>query len=338
MRIDIHSHVIPPRILDQIARSPGAFAARLEGEPHARKVIHEQGYAYPLFDEFHDPEAKLASMDRKGIDIAVISPAPPMFYYWADIDVAVKAARLVNDGVADMAAAKPERLRGMATIPLQHPDAAIEEMERVVREHGFKAIEIGTSVEGVQLAERKFRPILHRAQELDLFVFAHPYYVGAKSGLEDYYLTNLIGNPLDTTVMLANLMFSGALDELADLRICLAHGGGFTPYQIGRLVHGHNVRTETHRRSAASPRDLLRRLYFDSLLFDPQALRYLIDQVGADHVCIGTDSPFDMGDEHPAETISSVPGLTEVERDQLCCGTALQLLGEGRSGLKMQRR
>lgn len=329
MRIDIHNHVIPSRIIERIAQSPREFAARIDGAADARTVTHEQGYAYPLFAEFHDPQAKLESMDRKGIDIAVISPAPPMFYYWADVDLAIKAARLVNDGIADMVAYAPRRLRGMATIPLQHTDAAIAEMERVVRDHGFKAIEIGTSVEGAQLAEAKFRPILRRAQELRLFVFAHPYYIGAKTGLECYYLTNLIGNPLDTAVMLANMMFSGALDELDALRICLAHGGGFTPYQIGRLVHGHRVRRETRARSTTSPKDLLGRLYFDSLVFDPQALRYLIDLVGADHVCIGTDSPFDMADEHPAQTIDAVPGLTNDERDQICCGTALQLLGEG---------
>lgn len=331
MRIDVHSHVIPSRMVDQIARSPHEFAARIEGELDARKVIHEQGYVYPLFREFYDAEAKLESMDRKGLDISLISPAPPMFYYWADVDLAVKAAGLVNDGIADMVAVNPSRLRGMATIPLQHPDAAIAEMERVVREYDFKAIEIGTSVEGVQLAEPKFRPILRRAQELDLFVFAHPYYVGAKQGLENYYLTNLIGNPLDTTVMLANLMYSGTLDELPELKLCLAHGGGFTPYQIGRLVHGHKVRPEASRASASSPKDLLRRLYFDSLVFDPQALRYLIDLVGADHVCIGTDSPFDMGDEHPDTTVGCIPGLTADERHHLCCGTAMKLLREGSS-------
>jgi aminocarboxymuconate-semialdehyde decarboxylase len=331
-RIDIHNHVIPGRVLEQIAREPERFAARIEGEAPARRVVHEQGYAYPLFDEFHDAEAKLEAMDRSGLDVAVISPAPPMFYYWAPLELATSVARLVNDGVADMVAAKPSRLRGMATLPLQHPDAAIAEMERVVREHGFKAVEIGTSVEGVQLAEARFRPVLRRAQELGLFVFAHPYYVGAKSGLERYYLTNLVGNPLDTTVMLANLMYSGALDELSELRLCLAHGGGFAPYQIGRLVHGHRVRSEVHAQSASSPKDLLRRLYFDSLVFEPQALRYLIDLVGADHVLIGTDAPFDMGDTSPAETIAEVPGLTPHEHDALCCGTALQLLGEGRSG------
>ena len=332
MRIDIHSHVIPTTIIEQIALSPGEFAARVEGPAQARKVIHEQGYIYPLFDEFHDPAAKLESMDRKGIDISVISPAPPMFYYWAGVDLAMKTARLVNDGVADMVAAKPSRLRGMATIPLQHPDAAIAEMERVALDYGFKAIEIGTSVEGVQLAEAKFRPVLRRAQELGLFVFAHPYYVGAKGGLESYYLTNLIGNPLDTTTMLAHLMYSGALDELPDLKICLAHGGGFAPYQIGRLVHGHKVRAEAHQFSSTSPKELLRRFYFDSLVFDPQALRYLIDLVGADHVCIGTDAPFDMGDSDPQDTLASVPRLTKGEHHEVCCGTALRLLGEGSSG------
>jgi aminocarboxymuconate-semialdehyde decarboxylase len=328
MRIDVHSHVIPARIVDGIANAPREFAARIEGEADQRRVIHEQGYAYPLFAEFHDAEAKLESMDRKGIDVSLISPAPPMFYYWADVDVATNAARLVNDGIADMVQVAPSRLRGMATVPMQHPDAAIAEMERVARDYGFKAIEIGTSVEGAQLAEPRFRPVLRRAQELKLLVFAHPYYVGAKAGLEGYYLTNLIGNPLDTTVMLANLMLSGALDELDELKLCLAHGGGFTPYQIGRLVHGHRVRPEAHAKTTSSPKALLSRLYFDSLVFDPVALRYLIDLVGADHVCIGTDSPFDMGDEAPAETIAAIPRLTEAEREQVCCKTALRLLGE----------
>jgi aminocarboxymuconate-semialdehyde decarboxylase len=225
--------------------------------------------------------------------------------------------------------ARPARLRGMATVPMQHPDAAVAELERVVRNFGFKAVEIGTSIEGAQLAEERFRPLLRRASELNVFVFAHPYYVGAKAGLENYYLTNLIGYPLDTTVMLANLMFSGRLDELPDLKIVLAHGGGFIPYQIGRLVHGHSVRREANGISKSSPKDLLKRIYFDSLVFEPQALRYLIDLVGADHVCIGTDAPFDMADDNPKATIDAVPGMTPLQRQCVCCGTALKLLREG---------
>jgi aminocarboxymuconate-semialdehyde decarboxylase len=328
MQIDIHSHVIPDRIVAAIAANPKRFRARVEGEVAVRKIIHDQGYVYPLFEEFRRVEAKVEAMDRKGIDISVISPAPPMFYYWADADLALEVAGLVNDGVADMVGANPARLRGMATVPMQHPDAAVAELERVVQAYGFKAVELGTSIEGAQLAEERFRPLLRRASELNVFVFAHPYYVGAKSGLENYYLTNLIGNPLDTTVMLANLMFSGRLDELPDLRIVLAHGGGFIPYQIGRLVHGHKVRSETNAISKSSPKELLKRIYFDSLVFEPQALRYLIDLVGADHVCIGTDAPFDMADTDPTATIDAVPGITPLERQCVCCGTALKLLCE----------
>ena len=329
MRIDIHSHVIPRRFLSALERSPDEFKARVDPQGETRRIVHEQGYAYPLFDEFHDPEAKLESMDRKRIDISVISPAPPMFYYWADVDLALQVAGLVNDGVADMAGAKPARLRGMATIPMQHPDAAIAEMERVARDHGFRAIEIGTSIEGAQLDDKRFRPVLRRAQELGLFVFAHPYYVGAKQGLEDYYLTNLVGNPLDTAIMVARLMYSGVLDELPELKICLAHGGGFTPYQLGRLVHGHKVRPETHKATRTSPKELIRRFYFDSLVFEPKALRYLIDLVGADRICIGTDAPFDMGDDHPDQTIAAIPDVTDVESHEICCGTAMRLLAEG---------
>jgi aminocarboxymuconate-semialdehyde decarboxylase len=320
--------VIPKRIVDAIIADPNRFKARIEGVGATRKVVHDQGYVYPLFDEFHEIESKLESMDRKGLDVAVISPAPPLFYYWADADLALHVAKLVNDGVAEMVAAKPQRLRGMASVPMQHPDAAVAELERVHALHRFKAVEIGTSIEGAQLAEDRFRPLLRRAAELGMFVFAHPYYVGSKAGLESYYLTNLIGNPLDTTVMLANLMFSGALDELPELKIVLAHGGGFTPYQIGRLVHGHKVRGETHSRSKSSPAHLIKRIYFDSLVFEPKALRYLIDLVGADRICIGTDSPFDMQDTAPSETIGAVPGITPEERTCVCCRTALTLLCE----------
>jgi aminocarboxymuconate-semialdehyde decarboxylase len=326
MIIDIHSHVIPSTIIAAISRDPKSFAARIESADGARRIVHDQGYIYPLFDEFVAVEAKLAAMDRKGIDVSVVSPAPPMFFYWAGADVAAEAARLVNDGIAAIVAAAPTRLRGMGSVPMQHPELALAELERVVKTHGFSAIEIGTTIEGVQLADARFRPFLRRASELDVTLFIHPYYVGSKSGLENYYLTNLLGNPFDTTVALANLMFSGALDELEGPRILVAHGGGFAPYQIGRLVHGHNVRGETRALSQTSPKELLRRFYFDTILFDPQALRFLIDLVGADHVALGTDAPFDMGDETPISSLRAVPALAPMDFEKLTSATAKQLV------------
>lgn len=209
---------------------------------------------------------------------------------------------------------------------MQHPELAVAELERAVKTHGFRAVEIGTTIEGVQLADPRFRPFLRKARDLGVLVFIHPYYVGAKAGLEAYYLTNLVGNPVDTTVSLANLLFSGALDELAGLKMLVAHGGGYLPYQIGRLVHGQKVRAEPKALTTSSPRDLLRTLYFDTILFDPQALRHLVDVVGADHVVLGTDAPFDMGDETPLESLAAVPGLSDAERERIGAGTALALL------------
>ncbi|QRG04601.1 amidohydrolase family protein [Xanthobacter dioxanivorans] len=328
LHIDIHSHVIPPAMVEAIAADPEGFAARVEGGGDNRRMRHDQGYVYPLFAEFTDVKAKLAAMDRKGLDLSVVSPAPPMFYYWAEMDLAARAARLVNDGIADMVGQAPDRLRGMASVPLQYPELAMAELERVVATHGFKAVEIGTTIEGVQLADPRFRPFLRKARDLGVLVFIHPYYVGSKAGLENYYLTNLAGNPFDTTVSLANLIFSGALEELDGLKLLAAHGGGYLPYQIGRLVHGHKVRQEPRVNTTASPKDLMKQIYFDTIVFDPQALRHLIDVVGAPHVCLGTDAPFDMGDETPLESLDQVPGLTAQERAAITAGTAQALLGE----------
>lgn len=329
MRIDLHSHAIPRTIIEAIAADGKGFAARIEGSDGNRRMVHDQGYVYPLFDEFVDPAAKLAAMDRKGLDLSVISTAPPMFYYWAPAELAAKAARLVNDGIAQFAAAAPDRLRGMASVPMQHPDLAIAELERAVKELGFKAVEIGTTIEGVQLADRRFRPFLRRARELDVLVFIHPYYVGSKAGLEDYYLTNLAGNPFDTTLAIAHLIFSGALDELQGLKILAAHGGGYAPYQIGRLEHGQKVRPEPKVKTTTSPKALLKTLYFDTVVFDAQALQHLVNVVGAEHVCLGTDAPFDMGDETPLDSLNAVPGLTEAQRDLIGAANTLALLGEG---------
>ncbi len=326
-RIDVHSHVIPKEMLDAIGREPARYQMRLEEKDGKRRIVREGGHTFPVFEEFHDPDVKVTGMDRKGLDVSFISPAPMVFFYWLDADTALAASRIINDGIAGMAAARPDRLRGMGTVPMQHPDAAVAELERIVRDHDFRAIELGTSVEQEQLADARFRPVLRRAQELKVFIFAHPYSFTPGCGMEHYYLRNLIGNPLQSTIMAANLMFSGALDELKQLKICLAHGGGYVPYQIGRFVHGHKVRKEARALTKTSPYAQMRRFYYDALIHDPLALRYLIDRVGADRVTLGTDAPFDMGEEAPIKMLGKVKKLTARERDNICHHTAMDLLG-----------
>ena len=325
-RIDLHSHVIPETIVRAMCENP-VYNTRIEGEGDKRVFVRGKT-RFDLIPEFYDAEAKLESMDRKRLDVSVISPGPQSFFYnLGDADLALKTARLVNQGVAEMCAKKPDRLRGMATLPMQHPDAAIAELERVVKEYGFKAVEMGTSIGEEELADQKFRPVLKRLQELKVVIFAHPNTQGSGGRLDCYYLTNLIGNPLDTTIMMGKLMFSGALDELKDMRMLLAHGGGFLPYQIGRFEHGHKVRPDTAAITKSRPFEMFKQFWFDALTHDPLAIRHLIDRVGSERVVLGTDSPFDMGEEQPVERLAAVPGLTDKEREDVSYRSALALFG-----------
>jgi aminocarboxymuconate-semialdehyde decarboxylase len=301
--IDFHSHVIPETIIAAMRADPERYATRIEADAGKRYLVRGK-LRLELLPEFSLAEAKLEAMDRKGIEISVISPGPQVFFYNLKEEQGIEAARLVNDGIAAMVAKNPARLRGMATLPMQHPEAAVAEMERVAREYGFKGIELATAAPAGELADPRYRPILRRAQDLKMTIFAHPNTIGSGGRLDCYYLTNLIGNPLETTIMVANLMFSGALDELPRLKMLLAHGGGFAPYQVGRFVHGHKVRPETRAHTASSAKDMLKRFYFDTITHDPQALRYLVELVGAERIVLGTDSPFDMGDETPRATLS----------------------------------
>lgn len=327
MNIDLHNHVIPPSVIDAIARQPDRYGTKLE-EKDGKRWFNSHGRLAELQDVFYDADAKVEWMDENRLDIAAISVGPPIYFYNLSPELGLEAAKLANDGIAQMVAKHPRRLRGMAHLPMQDPDAAIAELERAVKEYGFKAVEVGTSIEGVPLADGRFRTVLKTIEQLDCFVFTHPYQCLAQGGMDEYYLANFIGFPLDTTMMVAHLMYSGALDDLKRLKFLLPHGGGYVPYQIGRFIHGFNVRPEPKMKTKTSPAELLRRFYFDALTHNPLAARHLINQVGADRVVIGSDHPFDMGPPDLMGAIDAIPDLSSSEREYICSLTALSLLGE----------
>ena len=326
--IDLHSHVIPPTIIAVMLRDPQRFGMKI-AERDGRLYFERRGKLSEMEREFHDVDAKIAAMDRMRIDISALSVAPPTYFYALSAEAGLAASRLSNDGIAQMVAKYPSRLRGMATLPMQDPDAAITELERVVKEYKFKAVEMGTSIEGEQLAHPRFRPVLKTIEQLGCFIFTHPYACAAKGGMDDYELFNTVGYPLDSTLMAAHLMASGALDELKTLRIVIPHGGGYVPYQIGRFDRAHKHRPAASVGTQSAPYDLFKRFYFDALTHDPRATRHLINMAGADHVVIGTDNPFNMGYEDPLAALDATPGLTAAEKAQICGGTASMLLGEG---------
>jgi aminocarboxymuconate-semialdehyde decarboxylase len=308
--VDVHAHVIPPQLVAAMRADAAPDGIQLESRDGAPWVVHRQGYSYPLLDAFHDIETRLRTMDDMGVDTALLSTPPTLFLYWVDPATALDAARSVNDSVAQMASEAPARFRAMATLPLQDPDAACVELTRCVTELGMCGAQIGPHCEGQPLDDPELRPVLETAQQLGVPLVVHPYYVGSTPGLDDFYLTNLQGNPWQTAVCASRLILSGTLDDLSDLDVLLVHGGGHLPYQIGRLDHGHRVRSEA-RNPIAPPSHYLRRFHYDTLTHRPQSTRWLIDQVGADRVAFGTDVPFDMAGGSLEAQLAGQPTTTE---------------------------
>src|SRR6185312_15623955 len=203
-------------------------------------------------------------------------------------------ARVTNEGIASAVARHPERLVGMGVVPLQAPELAVLEMRRCVRELGLRGIEISSHVGGRELAEERFRPFFAAAQEMGVLLFLHPLGFTHGERLRRHYLNNLLGNPIDSTIAIAHLIFEGVLDRLPGLKLCIAHGGGYAAAYWGRLDHAWRARPDCRARISNPPSHYLRKLHFDTLVFDAAQLQFLLQTYGPDHLCLGTDYPFDM--------------------------------------------
>ena len=293
LTVDVHTHFVPFDVIADAWRGVGFDGIRAERAGGKEWLVHRQGFRFPVPPVFYDAEARLASMDERGISHAVLSIAPQLFMYWVEPGEAARFCRAANDDLAAFASGSAGRISAVATLPMQDPGAAVTELRRTVTGLRMRGAEIGPDVAGAPLDDPGPRTVLAAAADLGVPLILHPYYVGARPGLADFYLTNLIGNPLATTVCAARLIFSGALDELAGLRLVLTHGGGYLPYQIGRLDHGHRVRSEAQG-CAHPPSAYLPAFWFDTVTHAPGPLRFLADSVGTDHVVYGTDFPFDM--------------------------------------------
>ena len=325
LTIDVHTHFVPFDVIAAAWRGAGFDGLRAERAGGTEWLVHRQGFRFPVPPVFYDPQARLASMDERGIGHAVHSVAPQLFMYWADGTEAAGFCRAVNDDLAAFAAGSAGRVSAVATLPLQNPAAAAIELRRAATELGMAGAEIGPHADGTPLDDPALRPVLATAAELRVPLIVHPYYVAPSPGLEDFYLTNLIGNPLATTVCAARLIFSGVLDELTGLRIVLMHGGGYLPYQIGRLDHGYRVRPEAHG-SAHPPSDYLDRFWFDTVTHAPAPLRFLTGLAGADHVVYGTDFPFDMA-AGPLADQTAGAGLSDADLELIAGRNAVALFG-----------
>ncbi len=218
------------------------------------------------------------------------------------------------------------RVVGMATLPLQDGERAVLELERVVKELGLRAIELSTNVNGVDLDDPRFEQVFAKAEALDVLLFLHPIGCTAGERMRDYYLINIVGHPLESTVAVSRLIFGGVLERHPRLKICVAHGGGYLPFYAGRMDHAYQVRPECRHFIQRPPSTYLRQLYFDTVLYTEDSLVYLVKQMGSDHIVLGTDYPADMGEADPLGYIGKVRALSREDKRNICGGNAARLL------------
>ena len=324
--VDIHAHVYVEAAADYVAPYLDMSQHPLTQFASEETKTLNKGQDAERRARMTGYEDRFADLDAMGIDRQLVSPAPPQCYYTVSPEIGAEAARLVNDGIASYVAKYPDRFAALGSVPMQNGEAAAEELERAVSVHGFKGVEILTNVAGRELSDPAFAPFWAKAEALGAWVFIHP------SGFTDgrrfgrFYFSNVIGNPLETTLALHYLIFDGVLERHPGLKIMAAHGGGFLGAYHGRIDHAWGARSDSRGSLPQPPSSYLKRIYFDAIVFTPEQLRALIAAYGADRLMMGTDYPFDMGEYDPIGHLLASE-LSVEDRTAIAGGNARRLFG-----------
>ncbi|BBC28885.1 Amidohydrolase [Streptomyces graminofaciens] len=297
--IDVHAHLLLPEIEETVAGHPGLAEARaLDARRNGPAALTVNG---PMVGaraaKLTDAAVRLAAMDAQGVDIQLVSPSPSHYHYWAEPRLAEGVCRLANEGIAAHCAKAPDRLHGLGLVPLQHPGLAAGLLDHAL-DQGLRGVEISSHAPGRELSDPAYEPLWSRAEETGALLFLHPFGCTLDERLDQWYLSNTVGQPTENAVALSHLIFSGVLDRHPGLKLIAAHAGGYLPTHIGRSDHAWRVRPDA-RGCEREPSSYLKQLYFDSLVHDPQVLRELLRAVGQERVLLGSDFPFDMGTDDP---------------------------------------
>jgi aminocarboxymuconate-semialdehyde decarboxylase len=322
MTFDFHAHVVVPEITGDEPWRPRVY----RDEAGAQVVELGGNQIRAAVAEFVDIDGILAAQDEAGVDRVLLCPWVPLLYYDADPDEGLRRARIQNDALAGLVRDHPERVAALGAVPLQDPELAAGELADVMRV--LSGVEVAASVRGVFLGDDRFEPFWDAAEATGAVVFVHPTTRGFDSpAFQDHYLWNTVGNPLETAVTAAHMVMAGVLERHPGLRVVLAHGGGALLALRGRLRHAHSFQPQARSRLRESPDESIRRFYFDTLTHDDALLRSLIDFAGPEHVLLGSDYPFDMGDARPVDTVRALGLAPDVEAAVLA-GNAERLLAE----------
>jgi aminocarboxymuconate-semialdehyde decarboxylase len=328
--IDTHAHILADATIKILQKEIPSLGLKMTPYDAENSVCEVAGVAYRPFPRGgHDIERRFADMAAAEVDVHVLSVAPQTWLYGQEAAVGVTASIIQNDEIARLAKEHPDRFSGIATLPMQAPDKAADELRRAVQKLGLHGAMIASNVNGKNLDDPSFEPLWAAAAELDAFMMIHPGNVAGADRLRSYYLGNLIGNPLDTTIAAACLIFGGVLERHQKLNFVMVHGGGFIPYQGGRWVHGWQVRPEPKVHLKHSPQKYLDRLRYDTILHSKTSLEFLVSSVGANRVFLGSDYPYDMGTMECVRQVRAL-GISQTDRDTILGGHAATILGKKR--------
>jgi aminocarboxymuconate-semialdehyde decarboxylase len=325
LTVDIHSHVQVPAAASYVkphqVPDPRAGVYTEETRILSRKQDEDR------MQNLVDLAPRMRDFDAMGVDAQVISPAPPQCYYDVSSEVGIKAARMVNEGVAEIAAKLPDRIpAAMGSVPMQAGgEAAAVELEYAVKALGFKGVEVLAHVGDLELSDPSFEPFWATAEALGAVVFIHPAGFTEPRRFGRFYFSNVIGNPLDTTMALHHLIFDGVLERYPNLKIIASHGGGYLPAYSGRIDHAWGARSDAHGALPKPPSSYLKKIYLDTIVFTPHQLEALVKLFGVEKILLGTDYPYDMGEYDPIGHIASVESFSEADRAAIAGGNAKKL-------------
>ena len=325
--IDCHTHILTDETIGLLAKEAPWVSPKLTPIDQDFAVLEIAGTAYRPFPRGGwELERRFKDMDAAEVDVHVLSATPQTYLYDQDPAMTVATSALQNDQIAKLVKAHPDRFMGIATLPMQAPERAAEELTRAVTKLGMRGAMIGSNIAGKNLDDPSFEPVWATAEELGAFMIIHPANVAGADRLRSYYLANLIGNPLDTTIAAACLVFGGVLERHPKLNVLLVHGGGFVPYQAGRWAHGWHVRPEPKVNVKQSPEPWINRFYYDTILHAKPQLEFLVASVGPSRVLMGSDYPYDMG---TGECVRQVDALwiEDTEKAAILNGNVVTLLG-----------
>jgi aminocarboxymuconate-semialdehyde decarboxylase len=319
--IDCHSHTLCPAVNGRVADTykPEYIPYQRDMSDESKAVDHAQ---FPVLGpRFNDLSVRRDLLKGMRVDKQVIAPAPGQQHYWAKPALLAEVSRMQNDHVADLVGQDPTRFFGLGTLPMTDVDAAMAEATRAVEERGLHGFQIDSRVLDRELSDASFDPLYRHLVKIDSPLMIHPLGFSHGQRLGDFFMVNTVGQPLEEIMAIHHLIFGGVLDRHPELRVFIAHGGGYFPFYIGRMDHAWTYRPELKRLTSKRPSDYIKSMWYDTCVFRPDHIKTLVDLAGPERVMLGSDFPFDMGDPDPLGTLECA-GLSADAMRMICCDTA----------------